>query len=196
MAQKKFKRIASTFPPTENSWSSINTLDPEIQQVDDSNDEEFCNYVAALSSAVSQSPNDIAPPKIDDDAILLYPKELMNDESSLVCTIRRKSKRIVRIYTFNPNGLQPEQLLLQLQICVDNESNIQCYNKINCDVTKSKYQQKYTEIVKWFDCRAQDIWGNSYLHMDSDWKPKGTRIFLFGSVSGQIKKSGFDLMEH
>ena len=30
--------------------------------------------------------------------------------------------------------------------------------------------------------------------MDSNWKPGGTGIVSFGSVSGQIKKWGFDLM--
>jgi len=45
-----------------------------------------------------------------------------------------------------------------------------------------------------FNRKARTVWGNSYLPMDSDWKPGGTRIVSFGSVSGRIKKSGVDLM--
>jgi len=59
--------------------------------------------VTALSSTVSQSPNDIAPPAIDDDATLLDPEELTNDESSTVGTVRRKAKGMAQISTFNPN---------------------------------------------------------------------------------------------
>ena len=44
------------------------------------------------------------------------------------------------------------------------------------------------------DQKAGDIWGTSYLPMDSYWKPGGTRIGLFGSVSGRVNKLGYDSM--
>ena len=146
--------------------------------------------MSALLSTVSCLQNDFAPHTVDEEATLTGSEELTNDKSHPVGTIWSKSKGMIQISIFNPYGLQPEQLSLQLQMCVEDEIDIQCYNKINCDVTKSRYQQKYTDVVNQYDHKAQPVWGNNYLPMDSDWKPGGTGIVLFGSVSGRIKKNG------
>lgn len=44
---------------------------------------------------------------------------------------------------------------------------------------QSRYLQKYNGIIKRFDQKEQDVWGNSYLSMYGDWKPGGTGIFSF-----------------
>ena len=57
---------------------------------------------------------------------------------------------------------------------------------------KSTYRENTTKIVKVFDWKAQNIWGNTHLPMEIDFKPGGIGIVMFCAVSGQIKKLGFD----
>ena len=87
-----------------------------------------------------------------------------------------------------------DQFPLQLQTCKEEEIDIQCFSEINVDVTKLSIKKKYHDTICGFDQRAKDIWGNSYLNMTSDYKPGGTGIVTFGSVSGRIKKAGYDKM--
>lgn len=88
---------------------------------------------------------------------------------------------MVCISTFNPNRLKPEQLALQLQNCIDDDINIQCYNKINQDITKIQHWKKYNKMIMKFDKKSQYVSGNSYLPMTSDWKLGGTAIVSFGN---------------
>ena len=74
--QKIFQCIASIFPSTDQNPSSNQTPDPSFQQVDDLNDEEFCNYLASLSSKASLSTNDTAPANDDDNTTVLNPEKL------------------------------------------------------------------------------------------------------------------------
>ena len=87
-----------------------------------------------------------------------------------------------------------DQFPLQLQTCKEEEIDIQCFSEINVDVTKLSIKKKYHDTIRGFDQRAKDIWGNSYLNMTSDYKPGGTGIVTFGSVSGRVKKAGYDKM--
>ena len=56
---------------------------------------------------------------------------------------KKKANSMVMISTSNPKGLKLEQLSLQVQNCIDDEIDIQCYNKIIQDVAKIHLQRKY-----------------------------------------------------
>ena len=105
---------------------------------------------------------------------------------------------MVCITTFNPNGHKPGQFALQLQNCMDKDIKIQYYNEIKQYIAEIPHHKKYNKIVNRFDQdqKVQDVWRSSHLPMDSHWKPGRTVIFKFRTVSGQLKKSGFDLMGH
>ena len=55
---------------------------------------------------------------------------------------------MVRISTFNPNRFRLEQLSLQLQNCINNKVDVQCYNEINQDVFKPAYRENAIKLLK------------------------------------------------
>ena len=68
--------------------------------------------------------------------------------SSIGGTIEQKHPNHIRISSINPNGITISNLEATIQNVLDMDIDIQCYNEINLDTTKSDTNQKLQHTIR------------------------------------------------
>ena len=87
-----------------------------------------------------------------------------------------KEDGMIRISTYNPNGIKKGQLKLQLQAAIDLQVDIQCYSEVNCDTNKGYINQRFIEETKQMDKSTKSVWKSSKVPAVYEYKPGGTGI--------------------
>ena len=132
-----------------------------------------------------------------DDDFSLSDKSINFDPEEIKPNGNMKEKRpnTIRISTFNPNGLPIKKLKPQLMYCEEEHVDIQCFSEINQNIIDPRQRKKCRDSVRLIDRSAKDVWANTDLLMDTEYKSGGAGMVSFKSVSGCIKTNGYDQRE-
>ena len=110
--------------------------------------------------------------------------------SSIGGTIEQKHPNHIRISSINPNGITISNLEATIQNVLDMDIDIQCYNEINLDTTKSNINQKLQHTIRKMSPASRSSWSSSVIPTPRDYKPGGTGVVTVGRHSGRVKSSG------
>jgi hypothetical protein len=98
----------------------------------------------------------------------------------------------IRISTWNPNGINANQVQSILQQSLDLSIDIQGYSEVNRDFLKQHQRQAFQEATTRMDRNSKAIWGTSQVIVEGNYKPGGTVLLTFGKTAGQVKECGSD----
>jgi hypothetical protein len=98
----------------------------------------------------------------------------------------------IRISTWNPNGINANQVHSILQQSLDLSIDIQGYSEQNRDFLKQSQRQAFQEATTRMDRHSRAIWGTSQVIVEGDYKPGGTALITFGKTAGRVKERGSD----
>jgi hypothetical protein len=99
--------------------------------------------------------------------------ELDEDESSPMSGSMENDKMEgnIRISTWNPNGINTNQVHSILQQSLDLSIDIQGYSEVNRDILKQSQPQTFQEAR-----HSRAIWGTSQVIVEGDYKSGGTAL--------------------
>ena len=100
----------------------------------------------------------------------------------------------VRISTWNPNGINLNQVQSTLQQSLDLSIDVQGYSEVNTDFLKQNQHQGFKDATSKIDNHAKAVWGTSQVIVEGEYKPGGTALVTFGKTAGRVKESGTDPM--
>jgi exonuclease III len=98
----------------------------------------------------------------------------------------------IRISTWNPNGINTNQVHSILQQSLDLSIDIQGYSEVSRDFLKQSQCQPFQEATTRMDRHSKSIWGTSQVIVEGDYKPGGTALITFGKTARRVKERGSD----
>lgn len=96
--------------------------------------------------------------------------------------------------SFNPNGIQGDNLQARLQEMVNGEIDIQCFFETNANVLDVNVQQNFAKTTSRMFTTSTATWTTSYTTSKSEFKPGGTGIISVGKVTSRVRSTGYNRM--